>query len=393
MRGVITDRAPQLLGLIFIRYLKTTLMRNLLPLYLLLAFVLGCDRDRNPEPQPPPQPSLQFTLVEEEIINRPVIIVGDGTSDFHLAFYAELDGTPLALERTIFGLPWVFADQTGTRYDIWGVGEGGDNDGRQLEQIHAGTGFWMTFAGMFPGLSLDGGTASDIDLELDFDPDWAIPISSVTSGAGLDVIRSLDDPQFEEYRQPTGSTEYFVRAEDWIVGVNINGDIRAYPYPILTSHEIVNDVVGGLPIAVTFCPLTGTARVYRRPSGDPEFGVSGFVWNSNMLMFDRTNEENLFNQVTGNCVRGPRVGEQLEPLPYLRTNWSTWSRIYPRTLVLLPSPGLDLDEMRALEASLTDAVGPSLFPLDYIDPRHRLRDMVFCVTDGVEGKVWSLENF
>ena len=367
-------------------------MVRLLPL-LLIALLCSCNRDQNPGPEAPPQPGLQFTLLEDELVGRPVVLIGDPTSDFYLSFFAELDGQPLQLERISSGLPWVFADESGTRYDIWGLGQGGQNDGRILEPVYSGRGFWMTFAGMFPGVSLNGSPQEDIELDLEFNPDWAIPVSSVISGAGLDVIQSLDDPTFEEYRSPSGSEEYFVRPDDWVVGVNINGDIRAYPHPILTSHEIVNDIVGGVPIAVTFCPLTNTARVYRRASGNPEFGVSGFVWNSNMLMFDRTNELNLFNQVTGNCVRGPRLGEQLEPLPYIRTSWNTWSRIYPRTQVLLPSPGLDLDEMRDFEKSFIEAVGPSLFPLDYIDPRNRLRKMVLCITDGVEAKVWDLESF
>lgn len=361
--------------------------------FISLSLLWSCNRDQDPGPQPPPEPGLQFSLIEEELGDRPVVLIGDPTSDFHLAFYAELDGQPLSLERTAFGLPWIFADDTGTRYDIWGLGDGGANDGRILEPLYSGSGFWLTFAGMFPGLSLNGSAAVEIDLDLEFDSDWAIPVTSVISGAGLDIIQSLDDPEFEEYRSSSGSEEYFVRPDDWVVGINVNGDIRAYSHPILTSHEIVNDVVGGVPIVITFCPLTNTARVYRRASGDPEFGVSGFVWNSNMLMFDRSNELNLFNQVTGNCVRGPRIGQQLEPLPYLRTSWATWSRIYPRTQVLLPSPGLDLQEMRDFEKSFVDAVGPSLFPLDYIDPRNRLREMVFCITDGVEAKVWDLAEF
>ena len=117
----------------------------------------------------------------------------------------------------------------------------------------------------------------------------------------------------------------------------INGQAKAYPHNIGWWHEIVNDRVGGHPISVTFCPLTGTGLVFDARDKDGshfELGVSGLLFNTNLVMYDRRDGRTLYPQLYFTSVQGPRHGESLTLLPVTETRWSTWKRLHPNTQVV-----------------------------------------------------------
>ncbi len=99
--------------------------------------------------------------------------------------------------------------------------------------------------------------------------------------------------------------------EDLLIVVQIYGALKAYPHPILDYHEIVNDEVGGHPVSVTYCPLTGTAKVWDRLGTEAYlFVFSGFLYNSNLLPFDRITQS-LWHQLEGKCINGDRIREKV----------------------------------------------------------------------------------
>jgi hypothetical protein len=106
----------------------------------------------------------------------------------------------------------------------------------------------------------------------------------ISGGVPKDSIRSIDDPVFA----PIGDLDSLAGTEP-VIGLIVNGVAKAYPLQILTRHEIVNDVIGGVPVAVTFCPLCNTAIVFERTVGDQvlDFGVSGNLRNSDLIMYYR----------------------------------------------------------------------------------------------------------
>ena len=124
----------------------------------------------------------------------------------------------------------------------------------------------------------------------------------MSGGPGRDGIRSIDAPTFTPITQVLSD---FVETEP-VLSLEINGDARAYPLGILTRHEIANDVVGGVPVAVTFCPLCNSGIAYERiVNGEAtEFGVSGLLRNSDMVMYDRQTET-FWQQFTGEGIVGP----------------------------------------------------------------------------------------
>lgn len=130
---------------------------------------------------------------------------------------------------------------------------------------------------------------------------------------------------------------------DRVVGVRIGGEARAYPLWILTWHEVCNDVLGGVPIAVTYSGLCDSVAVFdRRVAGETlNFGVSGLIYNCNLLMFDRRPEargESLWLQLQARAVGGPAAREErrLELLPAQLTTWGAWLAAEPETSVILP---------------------------------------------------------
>ena len=115
-----------------------------------------------------------------------------------------------------------------------------------------------------------------------------IPLDKIKGGGPpKDGIPSIDNPVFA-----TVSDSQFMSDSDTVIGLDINGQAKAYPLFILVWHEIVNDNVGGLPVSVTYCPLCYTNQVFERviDGQEVEFGTSGKLYNSNLLMYDRLTE-------------------------------------------------------------------------------------------------------
>lgn len=164
-----------------------------------------------------------------------------------------------------------------------------------------------------------------------------IPVQEIRSGGPpKDGIPSLSNPTMVSADEAT-----YLRASDRVIGVVSGGESRAYPLAILNYHEIINDRIGELPIAVTYCPLCDSAVVFdrRTPLGEREFGVSGLLYNSNVLMYDRSDAESLWSQVKGEGVSGPGAGMKLTVLPMELTTWAAWQNRNPNTIVVSSETG------------------------------------------------------
>ncbi|MCH7892226.1 MAG: DUF3179 domain-containing protein, partial [Gemmatimonadetes bacterium] len=144
-------------------------------------------------------------------------------------------------------------------------------------------------------------------------------------------IRPIDDPMFvtaEEAEPEMLPTEF-------VIGLDVGGETKAYPVNVLSRHEIVNDEIGGTPVAVTFCPLCYTGLVFdRRVEGEElTFGVSGQLIMNNLVMWDRQTES-LWLQITGEGIEGANKGQTLARVAHTQTTWEAWRDAHPETLVL-----------------------------------------------------------
>ncbi|TVQ93262.1 MAG: DUF3179 domain-containing protein [Chromatiaceae bacterium] len=168
-----------------------------------------------------------------------------------------------------------------------------------------------------------------------------VPAAEIHPGGPVrDGIPSIDRPRFVG---PTAAD--FLRGGDEVLGLQVGNEARAYPIRILNWHEIVNDEIGGQQVAVTFCPLcgTGVAFVAEDRRGRPlTFGVSGLLYNSDVLLYDRQSES-LWSQIMKQAISGPRRGERLRARPLTHTTWHAWRRAHPETLVLSTETGFRRD--------------------------------------------------
>lgn len=177
----------------------------------------------------------------------------------------------------------------------------------------------------------DGLTERSVDLE-----------DLVQGCPARDCIPSIDDPVFVQASQARHVADDAV-----VIALSWNSEQRAYPARILDQHEIVNDVIAGTPIAITWCPLCGSAvGLLRRVGGQvTEFGVSGVLHNSDLVLYDRATET-LWDQIRAEGIVGPLTGEKLQLVPVTMTRWSKWKAAHPETLVLSDELGTGRDYTR-----------------------------------------------
>ncbi len=222
------------------------------------------------------------------------------------------------------------------------------------------------------------------------------PEEIIAGGPPKDGIPALTDPQVIAAAQ----ADYLATA-DRVIGVEINGEARAYPLAVLLWHEIINERVGGRPIVVTYCPLCDSALVFDRRVGGQvrEFGVSGKLWRSNVLMYDRQADpgrESLWSQIRMEAVVGPAAadGLKLRLLASTLTTWGEWRRRYPATQVLSSQTGHARDYRRSPYASYFahDGVGFGVAGKPARRPDLRNKDRVVAVEVGGSRRIYPVRD-
>lgn len=202
-----------------------------------------------------------------------------------------------------------------------------------------------------------------------------VPAEQILSGGpGRDGIPSIDKPRFVS-AQGAGVPG----PDDRVLGITHNGISKAYPVTILNWHEIVNDRFRGEPIVVTYCPLCGTGIAYRSKVGGRtlEFGVSGLLYNSDMLLYDRQTES-LWSQIRRQAVSGPMKGAKLVPVVLTHTRWQDWQQRHPDTQVLSTDTGYRRDYSRSPYAGYA-ASRKLYFPVQARDNRYHPKEWVLGV--------------
>ncbi len=213
-------------------------------------------------------------------------------------------------------------------------------------------------------------------------------------GVPVDGIPPLDNPTMVA----PGEADYLVD-EDLVFGLEIDGDARAYPLRILGWHEMMNDVVGGVPVALAYCTLCGSGILYEthvEGRGAPfVFSSTGFLYRSNKLMYDRETDS-VWNQFTGEPVMGPLVdsGIRLGIRPLAITSWAKWRARHPETTVVSIDTGYARDYGSGVVYRDYFASPELMFPALVQDrSRVRAKDYVFALRDFAVAKAWPLDLF
>ena len=215
----------------------------------------------------------------------------------------------------------------------------------------------------------------------------------VWGGVVKDGIPALTNPTLI-----TPAAAGYLRDDELVFGIQINGDARAYPFRILDWHEMFNDVIGGVPVALAYCTLCGSGILYETQlPGRAEpliFGSSGFLYRSNKLMYDRRTNS-LWNQFTGRPVVGPLTGSgiDLKVRPVTITSWKNWLKRHPDTTVLSLDTGYDRDYRPGRPYGAYFASPELMFPALVADAQLKPKDYVFALRVGGHDKAWPLDAF
>ncbi len=220
--------------------------------------------------------------------------------------------------------------------------------------------------------------------------EWLIPRSEVFDGGpGKDGIPALTEPEFI-----TPEEVDYLDDNDLVLGFVVGEEARAYPHAIMDWHEIINDRVGDVNIAVTYCPLTGTGIGWSREVNGTTttFGVSGLLYNSNLIPYDRSTDSN-WSQIRMDCVNGSLAGTEAETYPLVETTWEKWREMYPDTRVVSENTGHRRDYGRYPYGDYRTNHESLIFPVANQDSRLPNKARVHGVILSGNAKVYPFSSF
>ncbi len=179
----------------------------------------------------------------------------------------------------------------------------------------------------------------------------------ISGGPPKDGIPSIDKPLFHAIDKETK-----LGPQEPVIGLSINGDARAYPLRILMWHEIVNDVVGGVPVSVTYCPLCNTSIVFERKLGDTlyDFGTTGKLRYSDLVMYDRQTQS-WWQQFSGQAIVGKQLGSKLVTVPSRLESFDNFKKRFPGGKILRGDPAARRDYGRNPYANYDLAAKPFMY--------------------------------
>jgi len=164
------------------------------------------------------------------------------------------------------------------------------------------------------------------------------PEKIVSGGPPKDGIPSIDNPRFVS----VGEADQWIEDFELVLAIIYKGVKRVYPLQIMVWHEIVNDTIAGDPILITFCPLCGSGIAYERTINgeEVEFGTSGKLYNSNLVMYDRKTDS-YWTQIDGLAIIGELTGTKLTPISIDTVAWRDWKKAHSDSEVLSQFTGFD----------------------------------------------------
>jgi hypothetical protein len=214
---------------------------------------------------------------------------------------------------------------------------------------------------------------------------WSIPVEQVFDGGpGRDGIPAVDNPEFAAL-----SDVNYLKDDDLVIAVKFGQDVKIYPHRILDQHEIVNDELNGHKFAVTYCPLTGTGITWNRViEGTPTtFGVSGLLYNANLIPYDRNTNSN-WSQMLLESVNGELIGTKIETYLALETTWSQIQQIYPAAKVLTTNTGYSKDYSFYPYGDYKTNHDKLIFPVSFEDGRLLRKERVLGVLNQSAKAYW-----
>jgi len=256
--------------------------------------------------------------------------------------------------------------------------------------------FFTSLVLVFLSCSSDNNLITDGDDGIDSSQvtnKWTIPIDEVFDGGpGKDGIPSIDSPVFLD--ADNVMVETYMSDDDLVIGI-VKGDVvKAYPIRVLDWHEVVNDDVFGDKITISYCPLTGTAFGWESVVGDEftEFGVSGLLYNTNLILYDRESGS-YWSQLKLECVNGEFIGSIPKVVNIIETTWGLWKEMFPKTKILSDEQGFGRNYAEYPYGGYREDNSFLFFPVSKTDNAIPKKNRVHAIIQGRSAKVFEFRSF
>jgi hypothetical protein len=302
-----------------------------------VTLLLGCSQEEGGIPAPPGSGTdAKPGIIHLDKFGSDVLVYHNPEFEVFAAFYpTSTSGEQLEMSYLPASFPDILVDETGSIWDIFGKCTRGQNLGKSLQRPAQMVGFWFAVSSTFAEVTLFTDTEVRSEIIVPGNEEWAVDPSFVFVAAPRDGITAIDEPTFTYLSKPVDFELAFMNDEDRVAVIPDGNDLFVIPIPVMNWHEVVN--IHNRPElgTYTYCPLTGTSVHLNRQLELGRFGVSGFLYNNNLIMFDR-NMETLWSQMSSSGIRGPQLDHRLEQLFVIEMNWKSIKTIAPSMYVLDP---------------------------------------------------------
>ena len=364
------------------------------------VFFVSCEDSVRVEPKLEPEKSTDTSVpgkvLNEKFEDQEFTVFIQDEAEFVGIFDNTLpDGTELELRSSDFSWPIIFTDKEGNSWNCFGEAVIGPRKGAQLEKLTSTTGYWFSIGAFFRIPDIFGMPPQERIQELTDFGDWRINPEDILRGQIPDGIPSLTDPVFDLVTNERYKEDFFkMAATDLVTVVKFGQIVKIYPNKILDHHEVVNDQIEDMSFVLSYCPLTGTADVWEAELNGKRanFGVSGLIYQSNLILFDR--ETNSFwSQLKREAVHGEFVGELPVEIDFLVMNWAAIEPLiinYNVQALSRSNTTIDYDfypygEYRDIDEFL-------LFPIEHPDLRIGAKEVVTAVVINDKAKTYRFSD-
>ena len=370
---------------------------SIIAIVFLNLLLFGCQEKTEVAPKLVKTTTVFEGVINDEINGIPVVIYGNQKNDFFSVFKRiDENGNSYEFERSEFPYPGVFKDQNG---EIWSAfGNHNKNQNMKLQNINNLVGYWFVFPSFHKRILLkDGSEIFNASFENNSSTDdWLIDKKFVFAGSIKDGIKSIDKPVFIDATSKEFIDDSFYKnlnSDELVTAVQVDNEIHVYPHRILEYHEVVNDKIGDQYVAVSFCPLTGTSRAWNRDIEGKvrEFGVSGLLYNNNLILYDRVTDSN-WSQIFDMSVNGSLIGRKISTIQVWEIKAADILSLEGRLKLLSTNTGIAYEYQYPVygDYKYSDRIS---FPLSFSDDRFQSKERVLGVTEGDLTKVYRFEDF
>lgn len=370
-------------------------MKRFYAFWVLVSFSFSCQEN---EPSVSSELNLVHGVINDEFSGESVAVFANGINQTLVAFsrdHAEYS-EPLTLSVSSDLAPAVLQDQFGNNYDINGRildSEGGSN--RNLTEVNFLVGYWFFFPSFFENTTLYDGQVVNSNKETPSDG-WLINTDFIFTGSSRDGIPSIDNPTFVPLAGKEFADDPFYSSlsqHDLMTVLKIGNTSHVYPHQILEYHEVVNDVIEGQNVVLSYCPLTGTSRAWRSEVKNDisEFGVSGLLYNNNLILYDRITES-YWSQILEVSINGDCLSEEISPIQVYETTFNGVKRLQGEVHLLSTNTGFNYIYNQSIydDYRISERVS---FPTSNLDNSLNPKERVLGIIKGKQVKIYTFDDF